>query len=80
MGGKTEECKHVIGMKVSFRSALAIIVFFFFKVSTVRDPRTRETNPARSAFQIYRNKKATPLLQFHTIIPCYSQIKSLKHS
>lgn len=72
MGGKTEECKHVIGMKVSFRSALAIIVFFFFKVSTVRDPRI--------AFQIYRNKKATPLLQFHTIIPCYSQIKSLKHS
>lgn len=74
MGGKTEECKHVIGIKVSFRSALAIIVFLFSKYLL------SETNPARSAFQIYRNKKATPLLQFHTIIPCYSQIKSLKHS
>lgn len=63
MGGKTEECKHVIGMKVSFRSALAIIVFFFSKylLSEIQEHGRRTLQEVLSKSIVIKKQ-----------LPCYS--------
>lgn len=63
MGGKAEECKHVIGMKVSFRSALAIIVFLFLKylLSEIQEHRRQTLQEVLSKSIVIKKQ-----------LPCYS--------